>query len=448
MDYAATLEYLYRKLPMYQRVGPRAFKKDLTNTIRLLQGLGRPHLRFPAVHVAGTNGKGSVASMIASVLQHAGFRTGLYTSPHLMDFRERIRVDGRPIGQDEVVRFVEARRGLIEEVAPSFFEITVALAFDRFAAREVDLAVVETGLGGRLDSTNVVHPLVSVITSIGHDHQEFLGHSLREIAAEKAGIIKAGRPVVLGECPDEAFDVFRERAAVLRAPLFLASETVNLRDIRVSPEGVRAAWYRHGRALLPDLRTDLGGTYQVANLRTALQALLLVEEEGFDLTGEAWRRGLAEVRATTGLRGRFQVLCRAPWTIVDGAHNPEGLRALFDTLAELDCERLHIVFGTVRDKDPLPLLQGLPREGAHYYFARPDVPRGADAARLRDRAAGLGLRGRAYRSVHLALKAAERAAAESDAVVVCGSLYVAAEVPYEKYEGAAGLTPDGGRRRS
>ncbi|MBI1192442.1 MAG: bifunctional folylpolyglutamate synthase/dihydrofolate synthase [Bacteroidetes bacterium] len=437
MDYAAALDYLYQMLPMYQRQGPMAYKKDLTNTLELTKALGRPQHRFPSLHIAGTNGKGSVAHLCASVLQASGYKIGLYTSPHLKDFRERIRLNGVPISETEVLEFVKEHRALITRIEPSFFEVTVAMAFDRFAVWDVDLAVVETGLGGRLDSTNILHPLVSVITSIGHDHQALLGPDLSSIAREKAGIIKPGVPVVIGELRPETFPVFAQVAEQNQAPLYLAPETIVLSDFEELPDGLQFYWQMAGGKWSAPLRSALAGDYQRSNLRTVIQALLLLEEHGFPLREDALADGLWNVRQRTGFRGRWDVLQRQPCLIVDGAHNPEGLQVLFAQVQRMPHQHLHIVTGTVNDKDLAEVLPCFPVQ-ARYYFARPDIPRGLSALQLQEQAANYGLQGSVYASVADALQQALQSAQSDDLVLVCGSLFVVAEVPYEQFE----PTPD------
>ena len=443
-DYRATLERLYALLPMYQRQGPVAYKKDLGNIRALCQALGRPHLRFPCVHIAGTNGKGSVAHGLASVLQASGYRVGLYTSPHLVDFRERVRLDGEPVSEAEVVAFARRIDPQIRERQPSFFEVTVALAFERFAHHQVDIAVIETGLGGRLDSTNIVHPLVSVITSVGHDHQALLGPTLTHIAREKAGIIKPAVPVVIGAFLPETEPVFREVAERQRAPLYHAPQTVRLDNVRFGLDGLHADWHRPGQAPLEDLAFALAGEHQRDNLRCILQTGALLERHGFRIPDDAWRDGLARLRQRTGLRGRWDVLQREPWVLVDGAHNPEGLQALARQLALVPYRHLHVVTGSVADKD-LDAVLPLHPPGT-YYFARPDVPRGLDALTLRDRAAAHGLEGSVYPSIPAALDAALAAAAPDDAVLVTGSLFAVAEVPFGRWDAAP--TPAAPRPRS
>lgn len=433
MDYQETLQYLYAKLPMYQRQGPQAYKKDLGNTLELTKALGRPHFRFPSIHIAGTNGKGSVAHLCAAVLQSAGYRVGLYTSPHLKDFRERIRLNGLPVSEEEVVEFVQAHHALLESVQPSFFEATVAMAFDRFAAWQVDIAVVETGLGGRLDSTNVIHPLVSVITSIGHDHQALLGPDLPSIAKEKAGIIKPGVPVVIGEWKEDTFPVFVQKAEMEKAPLYLAEQTIHLEDFEDHPDGLAFSWRLAGGKLSERLYCALAGHYQQANLRSVLQTLLLLEDHGFNIPMEAVARGLADVKSLTGFRGRWDVLQKEPMVVVDGAHNPEGLAVLFHQVRQIPHHQLRIVMGTVNDKELKDYLQCFP-EQAIYYFARPEIPRGLSALVLQEQAKENGLKGEVYPSVAVAIHQAIADCSPTDFVLICGSLFVVAEVPYEQFE--------------
>ncbi len=433
MDYEATLEYLYKMLPMYQRQGPVAYKKDLSNTLALTNAMGRPHLRFPSIHIAGTNGKGSVAHLCAAVLQSAGYRVGLYTSPHLKDFRERIRLNGEMVSREEVVQFVQKHRQLIEDISPSFFEATVAMAFERFAEWEVEIAVVETGLGGRLDSTNIIHPILSVITSIGHDHQALLGPDLASIAGEKAGIIKSGVPVVIGEWRAETYPVFVRQAEALQAPLFLAPETISLEEVEQTKRGLEFRWRKAGGKRSPLLCCGLAGDYQQTNLKTVLQTLLLVEECGFSIPESALKNGLADVCRLTGFRGRWDVLQQNPLVVADGAHNPEGLQILFEQVRRIACSKLRIVTGTVNDKDLKGVLPCFPQQ-AQYYFSRPDIPRGLDALILQEKAAGLGLTGKVYSSVVAALDAALSDAAPDDFILICGSLFVIAEIPFENFE--------------
>ncbi|MFT3885046.1 MAG: folylpolyglutamate synthase/dihydrofolate synthase family protein [Flavobacteriales bacterium] len=403
MDYAGTLAYLHARLPMFSRIGKAAYKADLGNTHALMDLLGHPERGLKCVHVAGTNGKGSTSHMLASVLQEAGLRTGLHTSPHLKDFRERIRVNGAMIPEQAMVDFVERHKDRFEPIAPSFFEWSVALTFDHFCAEHTEIAVIETGLGGRLDSTNVVTPEVSVITNIGWDHADLLGGALEAIAAEKAGIIKPGIPVVIGEAEGPVAAVFRRKAAELGAPIHFVDQHAPLH-----------------------YALDLAGPHQEKNARTALAALRILQAKGWPITEEHIQKGLANTCANTGFAGRWQTIGHDPLTIVDVGHNEDGLKVVREMLLRTPHDHLHIVLGTVSDKDTARMFAQLPRE-ATYWFCKADIPRGLDAEELRQRASTAGLQGEAFPSVRNALHAARAAAATGDLVLVTGSVFVVAE---------------------
>lgn len=429
--YRSTLEYLFSQLPMYQRQGASAFKKDLGNTIALCDAMGNPQRHFRSIHVAGTNGKGSTAHFLASILQAAGLRTGLYTSPHLKDFRERIRVNGEMIPEEKVIEFVNANRHHFDRIAPSFFEMTVAMAFHHFREEKVDIAVIETGMGGRLDSTNVITPLLSVITNIGHDHQQFLGDTLAEIAGEKAGIIKQGIPVVIGEWHEQTAPVFQRKAAEMEAPLRFASDELHLmesaadvgRNMTLALTYREAATDRHVHAV-----SGLAGPHQHRNVSTVLCAVDVLRNAGIALSDGALAAGLREVVGRTGLLGRWQCLGERPLIMCDTGHNMEGIAPVVRQLETISEGRaLHVVWGMVSDKDHSPVLALLPRN-ATYYFCRPDIPRGLDAAAMRDKAAQHGLHGNALPSVNAALAAAKDAAGQDDVVFIGGSTFVVAEV--------------------
>lgn len=428
MTYAETLEYLYAQLPMFHRIGPAAFKKDLTNTLALMEGLGNPHLKFKSVHVGGTNGKGSVSHMLAAVCQAAGLKTGLYVSPHYKDFRERIKIDGGYIPKPAVVKFIDAHREMIETIQPSFFELCVAMAFDHFAREKVDIAIIEVGLGGRLDSTNVITPLLSVITNISYDHQNMLGDTLPLIAGEKAGIIKPGVPVVIGETHPESAPVFIQKAESVQAPLVFADQHY---QIQQRPEDLlKTATFdvlRNGTPGLPDLEVEIAGPYQSKNLATLLQAWELLKEVVPPLDEVALRKGLKNLRSLTRFMGRWQVIGHNPTVLCDSAHNEAGLQLAFEKIRTMPFQRLHVVTGFVNDKSVEKVLGYFPAT-ARYYFAKADIPRGLEAAVLKEKAAEFGLNGRTYRSVANALKAARRAAAPDDLIVVIGSIFVVAEV--------------------
>jgi dihydrofolate synthase/folylpolyglutamate synthase len=433
MNYTQTLDYLYTQLPMFTRVGASAFKKDLTNTIELCARLDNPQQKFKSIHVGGTNGKGSTSHMLAAVLQTAGYKTGLYTSPHLKDFRERIRINGEMISEQEVVDFVVVHQPDFEEIQPSFFEMTVALAFDAFARYEVDIAVIEVGLGGRLDSTNIITPLLSIITNIGWDHMNMLGNTLPEIAAEKAGIIKPNVPVIIGEYQQEVANVFIDKANAENAALSFASElwrvevqeTSDKQQETIYVEATRTPQPATGSPLL--LQLDLTGTYQLKNVKTVLTAVDKLCEQGFAINNEQVAEALSQVKSLTGLAGRWHTLTNHPLTICDTGHNPDGIQEVLNNIAAVSYQHLHFVIGMVNDKDITKVLAMLPKY-ATYYFCKPDIPRGLEASSLQEQAMVLGLQGESYPSVTDALKAAQSAATDKDLVFAGGSTFVVAEI--------------------
>ncbi|MBL0128956.1 MAG: bifunctional folylpolyglutamate synthase/dihydrofolate synthase [Flavobacteriales bacterium] len=404
MTYLETLAYLYAQLPMFQRVGAAAYKADLSNTHALMDLLGHPEQGLRCVHVAGTNGKGSTCHLLASVLQEAGYKVGLHTSPHLKDFRERCRVNGEMITEGDVVRFVEEYRAGFDPVQASFFEWTVALAFWWFREEQVDIAIVETGMGGRLDSTNVVTPDVSVITNIGWDHMQFLGDTLEAIATEKAGIIKPGVPVVIGRADGAVRDVFLRTAATNASPITFPDPQEPL-----------------------PFRTPLAGAHQAENARTVVSALEQLRNKGWRISDQAIAAGFTNVVKNTGILGRWQTLSQEPTTICDVAHNVDGIRVVNELLGHYVFDRLHIVLGMVNDKDLSSVLKELPGEGT-YYFCKADIPRGLDVDRLRSAASEAGLGGNSYPSVRVALEAAQAVAERSDLILITGSVFVVAEV--------------------
>ena len=404
MTYQETVDWMFQQLPMYQQLGSKAYRVNLSNIEKLSAHLKDPHKKFRTIHVAGTNGKGSVSHMLASVLQESGFKVGLYTSPHLKDFRERIKINGKEISEDAVVRFISENKAFLEKGNFSFFEMTVGMAFEYFSAQQVDVAVIEVGLGGRLDSTNIIHPELSVITNIGFDHTAMLGNTLSAIAGEKAGIIKKEVPVVIGETHPETLPVFIKTAERSNAPLFLAEEY----------EGEIVA-------------SDLKGSYQQKNIRTVLASIELLKEKGWSINPEVAEKGLKNVVRNTGLRGRWDVLQEKPKVICDTAHNKEGLVYAMKQLQEEKFNSLHIVLGVVNDKDLSAVLPLLP-EFATFYYCRPNIPRGLDAEILKEKATEFGLKGGAYSSVSKAYESALNAAGESDVVYVGGSTFTVAEI--------------------
>ncbi len=426
MTYKETIEYLFTHLPMYQRIGPAAFKKDLTNTIALLKILDDPHKKITSIHVAGTNGKGSVSNMLASVLQEAGYSTGLYTSPHLLDFRERIRLNGIMCEKEFVIEFVEKIKPHIPEIEPSFFEITVAMAFEYFAQKEVDIAVIEVGLGGRLDSTNVITPILSIITNISYDHQMMLGNTLKEIAGEKAGIIKKNIPVVIGEFHEETFPVFLEKTNSHAASIFLASENVQAEILIEELDKIELNISYLDQLIYPSLMLDLTGTYQLKNIKTTIQSIEVLRSIGVEMPEEAVYEGLKQVKKNTGFAGRWQIISDHPLIICDCAHNSAGLEELFEQVKNTHFEKLHIVTGAVNDKDLGANLKQFPKT-ATYYFCKPDIPRGLDAEILEQMAGSVGLHGKSYKSVREALNFAKQEMNEEDLLLICGSIFVVAE---------------------
>lgn len=412
---------------MYQRIGGAAYKADLNNTIELLNLLGNPHHNFKSVHIAGTNGKGSTSHMLASVFQEAGYKTGLYTSPHLRDFRERIRLNGEMIPEENVVSFIAEHKEQFEKTELSFFEMTVGMAFDYFAKEKVDIAVVEVGMGGRLDSTNLITPELSVITNIGLDHVKFLGDTMEKIAGEKAGIIKHNIPVVIGETQPETHQVFEDKAAECQSPIYFADQIFDCNKIHIESNTVQKfdIW-KNSKLYLEAIDIPLMGNYQKKNLTTVICALDLLREK-FGLTDDDIREGIAKVIRNTHLMGRWQILNDDPLTIADTGHNVAGITEVVQQLAELRYNRLHFVLGMVNDKDIDHVLQLLPRN-AEYYFCKADIPRGLDANTLAEKAFELGLRGMVYESVRHAYQSAVNAAHFGDVVFVGGSNFIVAEV--------------------
>ena len=431
-QYAETLSYLYSKLPMYQRDGQVAFKKDLDNINKLCWNLGLPQWQFPCIHIAGTNGKGSVASMLNSILMEAGYKTGLYTSPHLKDFTERIRLKGKPISTKAVVEFVRLHKPLIEAVEPSFFELTVAMAFDFFAEKRIDMGVIEVGLGGRLDSTNIVKPEISIITNISYDHQALLGNSLTEIAEEKAGIIKRYTPVVVGKTHPETDPVFLAKAGVMEAPLLFADQMYETRLVSRDLLGqTLEVWLKEENELLHTFYLDLPGNYQLENLNTVFAAVETLRADGWDISDKALVNGLKRVKKNSGLQGRMEVIGHNPTIICDTAHNVEGVREVMAQIKEVPHERLHIVWGMVSDKDHKEILDLLPKN-ASYYFVKPDVSRGLNALTLQLKAEGSDLIGKVCNEVRNGLIEAKKEASEDDLIFVGGSTFVVAEILAER----------------
>ena len=421
-EYQQTITYLYENLPMFQRVGAVAYKADLTNTLALCEVLGNPQHKFKSIHVAGTNGKGSTSHMLASVLQSAGYETGLYTSPHLKEFTERIRINGEEVSQQFVVDFVNRIKPHIDRIRPSFFEITTVMAFDYFASRKVDVAVIEVGLGGRLDCTNVITPELSVITNISFDHKDILGDTLEKIAVEKAGIIKDNVPVVISQRQQEVEKVFIDKAAKHHAPLYFASDmfvaTVSNSLFEVS---------KNKTVYLSKLKLPLKGNYQVRNLPGVVQAIELLINAGFVISDANLRSGLENTVTQTGLKGRWQQLGEKPMIICDTGHNADGIKEIVSQIMQQKFANLFMVWGMVKDKEPDEVLKLLPREG-YYYFCQAAIPRAMDASQLMQSAAHFGLRGEVVADVNKALAKAKAMAGGDDFIFVGGSTFVVAEI--------------------
>ena len=428
MDYKETINWLFAQLPMYQRVGNAAYKSDLQTTIDLLRRLNNPQDNFKAIHIAGTNGKGSVSHIVASILQEAGYKIGLYTSPHLKDFRERIRLDGKLIPEEDVVAFVKNNNTILEEIKPSFFEMTVAMAYDYFARQDVDFAILETGMGGRLDSTNICNPVITAITNIGFDHQQFLGDKIEKIAVEKAGIIKENVPLVVGRKQKETTDIFATKAKTLNAELIFAEDKVDIKTIETSDSNSRNfdVWYENN-LFLENADIPLLADYQNENIATAICMVRKLMSEGVHLSENGFKNGLSNLIDNTNLMGRWQIIGRNPLTICDTGHNYDGIKAVVGQIRKTNFNHLHFVFGMVNDKNPDSILNLLP-QNATYYFCRPDIPRGMDEELLKEIAFKAGLNGKTYSSVREAFNLAINNADIDDLVFVGGSTFVVAEI--------------------
>jgi dihydrofolate synthase/folylpolyglutamate synthase len=426
MTYQETLDYLFNALPMFQRVGAAAYKADLNNTLKLCGHLGNPQFLFKSIHVAGTNGKGSTSHALASVLQESGYKVGLYTSPHLKSFTERIKINGAEISEEKVTDFVDSNKAFLDQLQPSFFEMTVGMAFDHFAKEKVDCAVIEVGLGGRLDSTNVILPELCLITNIGLDHVQFLGNSLPQIAFEKAGIIKENVPVVISETHPETQPLFKSIAHERNAPIYFGDQEIKVKRINSSldkyseyevvTEGKRRR-----------IKMDLLGKYQEKNLAGILKALYVLRENGVNIDQTAVDQGLSRIIANTGLKGRWQKLGENPSVYCDTGHNADGIRMIVDQLKELPCENLYLILGMSNDKDVAPILALLPKD-AFYVFCEAQIPRAMPAGLLYEKAMNFGLKGEVVREVNQALKKVLTIAGKNDVVFVGGSNFVVAEL--------------------
>lgn len=434
MNYQQTIEYLYAQLPMFSRIGAAAYKEDLHNTLALCKALDDPHKKFKSIHIAGTNGKGSTSHMLAAILQQAGYKTGLYTSPHLKDFRERIKVNGKMVSEEFVVEFVERTKNISEQIRPSFFELTVAMAFEYFERQKVDIAVIETGLGGRLDSTNVITPVLSVITNIGYDHMDILGNTLEKIASEKAGIIKPNVPVVIGEYLPETKDIFADKAAEINAPIYFAQDEYLVSNINYTPRSLCCDVMNIQHDITESFELDLNGLYQAKNLCTVLCAEGILMQQGFTIKNEDEKTALMNVKPLTGLHGRWDVIHENPTVILDVAHNEDGIKQLLQQLPVLHIETsaVHFVMGMVKDKDVSKVLSILPKN-SRYYFSNAHITRAMPHEQLKEKAAAFGLHGESFDEVNIALHSAKISAAPGDIIIVCGSVFIVAEVDSSVY---------------
>ncbi len=435
MSYQDTIDYLYSRLPMFSRIGAAAIKKDLDNTISICNFLGNPEKKFKTIHVAGTNGKGSTSHMLASIFQEAGYTTGLYTSPHLYDFRERIKVNGEMCSKDFVTAFTNKMKGLIDEIEPSFFELTVGMAFEYFAEKKCDIAIIETGLGGRLDSTNVISPELSIITNIGWDHMALLGNTLPAIALEKAGIIKKETPVVISEVIPETKQIFKEKATAMQAPIYFSEDFLQLQSFQ---NNWQTALFEFNQPIIHLLdaplftknftvECDLPGKYQYKNLKGVLVAIQLLSQMGWKLKAPKILSALKQVKKNTGLMGRWECIQENPRVILDVAHNEHGIKALLEQLETLHYQHLHIVTGMVKDKDIHSVLTLLPKN-ACYYFTQSHIPRALPANELAIIAKEIGIIGSIHENVNTALTEATKNANPNDLIIVIGSIFLVAEV--------------------
>ncbi|RPH33671.1 MAG: bifunctional folylpolyglutamate synthase/dihydrofolate synthase [Bacteroidales bacterium] len=428
MDYQQTVDYLFSQLPVFQRIGKAAYKGDLNNTLALDEYFNHPHRTFKTIHVAGTNGKGSTSHMLASVLAKAGYKVGLYTSPHLKDFRERIRINGIVISEQEVVDFVEKHKVIFEKVKPSFFEMTVALAFDYFSRQKVDIAVVEVGLGGRLDSTNIITPELSVITNISLDHTDLLGDTLEEIAFEKAGVIKPNIPVIISQTQPEIKHVFLDKAQSAHSPILFADEVYTVFSVDIMKIGYQTfSLRRKDGHTLKDIHLDLNGVYQKYNLPGVILAIDILNQKGYHISEKQLRDGLSITSASTGLLGRWQRLQDKPLIICDTGHNVGGIAHVLTQLNVTGRDKLHMVIGMVGDKNIDGVLSLLPKD-AYYYFTKASIPRALDELVLADKAAKYNLNGNTFPTVKEALVAAKKNANPNDLIFIGGSTFIVAEV--------------------
>lgn len=427
MNYQETLHYLFNKLPMFSRIGAAAYKADLTNTIALCNAIHNPQQNFKTIHIAGTNGKGSTSHMLAAIFQAAGYKTGLYTSPHLKDFRERIKINGKVCTEEFVINFTKKIQPQIETIEPSFFEITVAMAFDYFDQEKVDIAIIETGLGGRLDSTNIITPELSIITNIGFDHMAFLGNTLDKIAFEKAGIIKHNIPVVIGEKHAETISVFNNKAAKEKAAIVYAEDVYSINNIEYNEQFLAVQVTNPKANLGSTYKLDLSGVYQSKNLITVLAAIQILQNQGWNIIEENVTMGLRQVKKITGLHGRWELLQTNPNIVADVGHNADGIKQITQQLAISKYKKLHIVVGMVKDKDIKAAIALLPQK-ATYYFTQAQIERALPANEMQQLAANFNLVGNSFATVNIAIQEAQKNATKDDLILVCGSVFLVGEI--------------------
>jgi len=435
MTYPETVDYLFSQLPMYSKIGAAAYKEDLHNSIAICDALNNPQNKFKSIHIAGTNGKGSTSHLLAAILQEAGYKTGLYTSPHLKDFRERIKINGTMVSESFVIDFVKRTNSLVEQIQPSFFELTMAMAFDYFAQEAVDIAIIETGLGGRLDSTNIITPILSVITNIGFDHMNILGDTLVKIAGEKAGIIKQSVPVVIGEYSEETKRVFETKAAECNAPIHFAQEEYSIVDYKHSLRQLDCSVFDKEKNEKTFYSLDLNGLYQLKNLLTILATEKELQRQGFFIPLETKKNALANVKKLTGLHGRWELIADNPFIVLDVAHNEDGMKQILSqTNIFLEANddgtsknKLHFILGMAKDKELSKVLNLMPRD-ANYYFTAAHIPRAIPSIELMMKAAEYGLPGLHFENVNDAIQEAKKRALQNDLIVVCGSVFLVGEV--------------------
>ena len=427
MNYQQTIDYLYSQLPMFSRIGSAAYKEDLHNTIALCNSFGNPQNKYKTIHIAGTNGKGSTSHILAAILQEAGYKTGLYTSPHIKNFRERIKVNGKMIAEQFVIDFTESTKPITEEIKPSFFELTVAMAFEYFEEKKVDFAVIETGLGGLLDSTNIITPILSIITNIGYDHQNILGNTLEEIAAQKAGIIKQNIPVVIGETLPETIKIFVETAHNKIAAIQFAEENFIATYIDVEGDLLLCNVQNIQTGITEKLRCGLAGLYQSKNLCTVVAAVDELKKLQINIPETALHKGIEHVKEITGLRGRWEILQQHPTIIADVAHNKDGITQVVNQLnITYPLANIHFVLGFVKDKDVENVLKLFP-DNAFFYFTNAHIPRALPCEELKQKAEAVGLSGNCFDKVNDAVHAAKKIADVKDVIIICGSFFIIAE---------------------